>query len=124
MVGPFFEGRLESPPKTTLRSISFNQSIARDLKGWQAGGDEAVDRVITEVTWFFRGTYVDFEGAERHAQRANVLGHFGEDAGRWMRDYLRRADQPYERRLDEALTRRVMFIWLAVEIDRRRHSRV
>lgn len=118
-----FDGKLISPSKSRLRSPAFNQQMAVRLLAWGESSDGAVDRVIDEIRCHFHGTYIDFEGRMRRAQDANVTYQFGEDAGRWMSEYFKKADKPYTRRLGDALTRRVMFIWLALEVERLRTGR-
>ncbi|MEL7444337.1 MAG: hypothetical protein AAGK02_00815 [Pseudomonadota bacterium] len=117
--GPF-EGRLVCPTESELRSISFNRETAARVKAWGESSDGAVDRVIDAIRSHFQGTYVDFEGKERRACEANVTYQFGEDPGRWMAEYFKRADGPYTRRLNKGLVRRVMFIWIALEVADRR----
>ncbi len=44
---------------------------------------------------------------------------FGEDVERWVRKFLERADKPLKQRPQKGLTRRLRFIWLAIQIAER-----
>lgn len=106
-------GTLRCPPMRTLRSVLFNEELAKYLVNLGLSGDGTVDWVLTQIYDNFEGTLIDYNGNEIDIETSFIDADFAQDTRRRVNAYKERASRRFQRRLQVDLVDRIMWLHFA-----------
>ena len=109
-------------PTRLVRFPSFNQLLAQEYVELNQSGDKDVDWIANKL--FLENCWPVIDRNHTELEMGDFDDAFGEDPGRWMNEYKRKAVKPYKIRLHENLVRRIDYLDVAMVVHHRlAHSR-
>lgn len=111
-------GDMYAPTQTELTTVNYNRTIALKVRDAMQQEGIACDAfptfVVDELYFRSGGRLFDPKRQQIDLEAVDIENDFTADAGRWVREYVKRAESKKKNRLQARCVRRVMWVDFAL----------